>query len=123
MKNIVKVKKFGPGSNHHVITEKTGSVTAYCLQSYDSIIAQALFGPGGDFIRLILDGRTWDYSRTTAKHRNAFMDRYTPWRPNDTNSTTKRISAGDILLDDLNAPFGFAYFIGHNSFLKVGDGS
>ena len=123
MENIVKVKKFGPGSNHHVITEKTGNITAHYLQSYDSIIAQALFGPGGDFRRLILDGRTWDYSRTTAKHRNAFMDRYTPWAPNDTNSTTKRISAGDILLDDLNAPFGVGYFIGHNSYLKVGGGS
>ena len=111
MKNI-KIKKFGSGNNHFLIRENLGrdpdgnpSMVAYWLQSYDSIIALALHRPHG-FHSLCLDAKTWDYSRTTAKHRNAFMDRYTPWGPNDTNSTTKRIGAGDILLDDLNAGGG-----------------
>ena len=123
MKNI-KIKKFGSGNNHLLIREALGrdpdggpSMIAYYLQSYDSIIALALHRPHG-FHSLCLDAKTWDYSKTTAKHRNAFMDRFTPWAVNNTNSTTKRISTGDIILEDLNAPYGVGFFIGHNSSLK-----
>ena len=108
MKNI-KIKNFGPGFNHKLIIENLGrdpdggpSMIAYWLQSYDSIIALALHRPHG-FHSLCLDAKTWDYSSTTAKHRNAFMDRFTPWAVNNTNSTTKRISAGDIILEKLNS--------------------
>ena len=109
MKNI-KVIKFGSGNNHWYIIEKLGrdpeggpfSMTAYYLQSYESIIALALHRPHG-FHSLCLDAKTWDYSSTTAKHRNAFLDRFTPWAVNNTNSTTKRISAGDIILEKLNS--------------------
>tara|TARA_R100001377_G_scaffold15266_1_gene7787 strand:- start:586 stop:924 length:339 start_codon:yes stop_codon:yes gene_type:complete len=111
MKHI-KVKKFGPGFNHKLIIENLGRapvggpvMTAYSLKSYDSIIALAIHRPGcspNNFYSLSLDAKTWDYSKTTAKHRNAFMDQFTPWACNDTNTTTKRISTGDILLENLN---------------------
>ena len=129
MKNI-KIKKFGSGNNHLLIIEKIGygpdgkpSMTAYYLQSYESIIALAIhltkaYGPDDPFYSLSLDAKTWDYSSTTAKHRNAFLDRFTPWAVNNTNSTTKRISVGDIILEDLNAPYGVGFFIGHNSSLN-----
>ena len=124
MKNI-KIKKFGSGNNHLLIREDLGwdpeggpSMIAYYLQSYESIIALALHRPGHGLCSLSLDSKTWDYSRTTAKHRNAFMDRFTPWAVNNTSSTTKRISAGDIILEDLNAPYGVGFFIGHNSSLN-----
>ena len=103
MKSI-KVKKFGSGNDHLLIISNPRVVNRviYFLQSYDSIIARAVHDVEGSFLYLMLDGRTWDYSRTTAKHRNAFMDQFTPWACNDTNTTTKRISAGDILLENLN---------------------
>jgi len=103
MKNI-KIKKFGSGNNHLLIIKKPQGINRviYFLQSYDSIVARAVHDADGDFIDLTLDGRTWDYSSTTAKHRNAFMDRFTPWPVNNTNSTTKRISTGVIVLENLN---------------------
>ena len=115
MKNW-KVKKFGSGNDHLLIIKKPQGINRviYFLQSYDSIVACAehytrptqtidsRHYSDGDFISLTLDGRTWDYSKTTAKHRNAFMDRFTPWAVNNTNSTTKRISTGDIILENLN---------------------
>tara|TARA_R110002020_G_scaffold208123_1_gene413766 strand:+ start:294 stop:623 length:330 start_codon:yes stop_codon:yes gene_type:complete len=99
-----KIRNFGPGNNHKLIIEKfaCNSMIAYWLQSYDSIIALAIHRVGHGFISLSLDGRTWDYSRTTAKHRNAFMDQFTPWAGNDTNSTTKRIGSGEIIIENLN---------------------
>jgi len=99
-----KIKKFGSGNDHLLIIKKPQGINRiiYFLQSYDSIVACAVHDAEGVFIDLTLDGRTWDYSRTTAKHRNAFMDRFTPWAVNNTSSTTKRISAGDIILEDLN---------------------
>ncbi|MFA5378877.1 MAG: hypothetical protein WC455_24200 [Dehalococcoidia bacterium] len=60
------------------------------FQSYSSVIAfKPLNGP------LQLDRDKWDYSRTTAKYRNAFT-RLT------TKETEKQIEAGQILLVDLN---------------------
>jgi len=109
MKNI-KIKKFGSGNNHLLIRENLGrapeggpSMTAYWLQSYDSIIALAIHRPGHGLCSLSLDSKIWDLTSTTAKHRNAFLDRFTPWAVNNTNSTTKRISAGDIILEKLNS--------------------
>ena len=109
MKNI-KIKKFGSGNNHLLIREDLGwdpeggpSMIAYYLQSYESIIALAIHRPEYGLCSLSLDSKTWDYSSTTAKHRNAFLDRFTPWAVNNTNSTTKRISAGDIILEKLNS--------------------
>ena len=103
MNTNTKIKNFGPGNNHKLIKEKLGnSMIAYWLQSYESIIALAIHRVGHGFICLSLDGKTWDYSKTTAKHRNAFMDQFTPWAGNDTNSTTKRIGSGEIIIENLN---------------------
>ena len=104
MNTNTKIRNFGPGNNHKLIIEKfaCNSMVAYWLQSYDSIIALAIHRVGHGFYSLSLDGRTWDYSRTTAKHRNAFMDQFTPWAGNDTNSTAKRIGSGEIIIENLN---------------------
>ena len=109
MKNI-KIKKFGSGNNHLLIRENLGrapeggpSMTAYYLQSYESIIALAIHRPEYGLYSLSLDSKIWDLTSTTAKHRNAFLDRFTPWAVNNTNSTTKRISTGDIILEKLNS--------------------
>ena len=104
MKHI-KVKKFGSGNDHLLIISKPRVVNRviYFLQSYDSIIARAVHDAEGVFIDLTLDSKIWDLTRTTAKHRNDFLGRFTPWAVNDTNNTTKRISTGDIVLEKLNS--------------------
>ena len=43
----------------------------------------------------VLDNNDWDYSTTTAKYRNKFLNY-------NTNVTLKKINDGSILLMDLN---------------------
>jgi hypothetical protein len=59
------------------------------FQSYDSIIAVNRNG------RIQLDSDKWDYSRTTAKYRNAFLGM-------DTAEIKKSIKNGIIELANLN---------------------
>ena len=61
------------------------------FQSYDSIIA---FRPnnGG---KIQLDSRYWDYSKTTGKYRNQFLDEKKA-------DTEKKIASGEYELTDLN---------------------
>ena len=61
------------------------------FQSYNSIIA---FRPASGS-SIILDRETWDYSRTTGKYRNQFL--------NETKKETEaKIKSGVYILDDLN---------------------
>ena len=60
------------------------------FQSYDSLVA--FRGYNGT---IVLDSGTWDYSRTTAKYRNKFLNL-------DTKEIERRIKSGDIKLDNLN---------------------
>lgn len=60
------------------------------FQSYDSIIAVKFF----DGRKTLLDERYWDYSSTTGKYRNKFL--------NETiDETRKKIKSGKYILADL----------------------
>ena len=73
------------GVNQYVIK----SDGARIFQSYDTIIAIKTDG------MVILDKDNWDYSRTTGKYRNKFLNE-------NKEETLKRIEAGRYLLADLN---------------------
>ena len=61
------------------------------FQSYDSLIAFKPFGNS----KIQLDKNFWDYSRTTSKYRNQFL--------NETKKETeKMIASKSYLLKDLN---------------------
>lgn len=61
------------------------------FQSYESVIA---FIPNnGDKIQL--DENYWDYSKTTAKYRNNFLNM-------DTDTIKKKLNNGEILFAKLN---------------------
>lgn len=59
------------------------------FQSYDSIIACKENG------QITLDQNYWDYSRTTGKYRNMFLNE-------NTAETRKKIANGTYKLADLN---------------------
>ena len=60
------------------------------FQSYQTIIAfKSLDGT------VKLDQNRWDYSRTTGKYRNIFLNE-------DKATTEQKIKAGDYILTDLN---------------------
>ncbi len=64
------------------------------FQSYDSTIA--IVYRNGD---IVLDEVYWDYSRTTAKYRNKFLNL-------DTSEINSRIKDGRITLANLNNVLG-----------------
>lgn len=64
------------------------------FQSYDSVIAIRTFWP--DEIRIELDKEYWDFSTTTGKYRNKFL--------NETIAETRvKIASGEYVLADLNS--------------------
>ena len=84
---MLKVKVRTIGANHLEIETEEGTY----LQSYDTIIAFQSY----DRNTTILDQDKWDYSRTTVKHRNAFLNE-------TTKETQRKIDAGIYTLADLN---------------------
>lgn len=63
------------------------------FQSYNSIIAKRTYVDGAK--KVYLDVNRWDYSRTTGKYRNIFL--------NETKKETeKKIKKGEYILTDLN---------------------
>ena len=64
--------------------------TARFFQSYDSIIAKVDYDNN-----ITLDSHYWDYSRTTSRYRNIFLNM-------STNDIKKDIKLGKIRLDNLN---------------------
>ncbi|MCP4053803.1 MAG: hypothetical protein GY739_12210 [Mesoflavibacter sp.] len=62
------------------------------FQSYDSIIA---FIPNKQGAKIQLDSYYWDYSKTTGKYRNLFLNE-------DKKATEKKIKDKVYLLKDLN---------------------
>lgn len=72
--------------NQFIIRDGCGS--SY-FQSYDTIIAKVNQG------KVYLDERAWDYSRTTGKYRNMFLDE-------DKKTTERKIASGEYELVDLN---------------------
>ena len=64
------------------------------FQSYDSIIVERYIWKDGR-IDTKLDAMYWDYSKTTAKYRNQFL--------NETTAETKaKIKSGEYTLTNLN---------------------
>jgi len=64
--------------------------TARFFQSYKSIIAKI-----DNDNNITLDSHYWDYSKTTSKYRNMFLNM-------STNDIKKDIKLGNIKLDNLN---------------------
>ena len=59
------------------------------FQSYNTIIAKKEKG------KIFLDAEKWDYSKTTGKYRNLFLNE-------SINETRKKIKSGEYTLTDLN---------------------
>ena len=77
----------GTVTNQFIIITPKGTY----FQSYNSIIA---FKPN-DKRRIQLDAYYWDYSRTTSKYRNQFLNEYTA-------DTRAKIESKEYLLTNLN---------------------
>ena len=90
-KNIIS-DKGNPITNQIIITDtKKDSVT---FQSYNSIIAVKTWDKNGKR-KVLLDEFFWNYSRTTSKYRNIFLNEYT-------ERTRNKIKNGQYKLTNLN---------------------
>lgn len=67
---------------------------AVFFQSYDTIIAVIKHDDVGD-TEIVLDKDSWDYSTTTGKYRNQFLNE-------GIAETRKKIANGTYKLEDLN---------------------
>lgn len=77
--------KNGPVKNQFIIKTDKGLV----FQSYNTIIGAKVDG------KIYLDSANWDYSVTTGKYRNIFL--------NETKAETeKKIQSGEYILTNLN---------------------
>ena len=74
-----------PVKNQFVVTD--GDKTWF--QSYDTIIAIIDNG------QVILDQNKWDFSKTTGKYRNRFLNE-------NKKETQTKIDSGEYLIDNLN---------------------
>lgn len=74
-------------ANQFEILDNNGDIF---FQSYDSIIVKK--SKGG---KIYLDSKYWDYSKTTGKYRNMFLDE-------TKKETEKKIASGEYELIDLN---------------------
>jgi len=87
MKVSNMVSKSGNNVSNQFIIE-TDNETIF--QSYNSIIAKVDYDNN-----ITLDSHYWDYSKTTSKYRNMFLNM-------STNDIKKDIKLGNIKLDNLN---------------------
>ena len=74
--------------------EITDDFNTVYFQSYDSIIAKKTWNDKGEK-RVFLDSNYWDYSVTTGKYRNIFLNE-------NKKETQKKIDNGTYVLTDLN---------------------
>lgn len=93
--NMTKVKNMeskrgNTVANQFIIETDTGIF----FQSYSTIIAKKQFFTGGES-KIILDINNWNYSKTTSKYRNIFLNE-------DTATTKNKIASGEYILADLN---------------------
>lgn len=91
VKQLASPKSGRPVANQFEISTNEGLY----FQSYNSII---LFIPdwvAGERGKIVLDAQYWDYSRTTGKYRNMFLDE-------GINETRKKIKDGTYQLANLN---------------------
>lgn len=85
---LVSNRSGKPVANQFAIIDDDGNMY---FQSYDSIIAKVDRGNK----KIYLDVRYWDYSVTTSKYRNQFLDE-------TTKETKAKIESGDYILTNLN---------------------
>ena len=83
--NLDNLRVIPMGKNQYIIK----SDGARIFQSYDSIIAIK------EGKMVVIDENKWDYSRTTGKYRNKFLDE-------NKAITEKKIESGEYYLADLN---------------------
>ena len=86
VKNQFIIEEEGRGALGNFIKRTT-------FQSYDSIIAVKTVWE--DETRIELDSTYWDYSKTTGKYRNQFLEE-------GIEETRKKIASGEYKLTDLN---------------------
>lgn len=77
----------GPVANQFIIKDDYGNMF---FQSYESIIVKRARDGA-----ITLDETYWDYSRTTGKYRNAFLEE-------SKAETERKIKEGEYTLADLN---------------------
>ena len=90
-KNIIS-DKGNPITNQFIITDNKKNTLTF--QSYNSIIAVKSWDKDGKR-KILLDDYYWNYSRTTAKYRNIFLNEYT-------EQTRRKIRNGEYKLTNLN---------------------
>ncbi len=84
-------------ANQFVITDnhKMGNKIEY-FQSYNSMIAKKIYDNlGCDVVETYLDQKYWNYSNTTSKYRNDFLDE-------GIAVTRSKIKSGEYILTNLN---------------------
>lgn len=84
--NQFVIYETGNGANGNFISRET-------FQSYNSIIA--VITKWEDETRIELDETYWNYSKTTGKYRNLFLNE-------DRKTTEKKIKNGEYKLTNLN---------------------
>jgi len=67
------------------------------FQSYDTVIAFKPHSYPLGILKIQLDLNAWDYSVTTGKYRNIFLDE-------KKKDTERKIASGEYILTDLNGP-------------------
>lgn len=83
----MKISNFIGAKNQFTVLDDSGN---HIFQSYDSIICK-IDSKG----HVYLDEKYWDYSRTTGKYRNMFLDE-------GINETREKIKNGKYTLTNLN---------------------
>jgi len=77
-------------ANQFIINDDNGNEY---FQSYKSTIVKKDYE--GEFVKIFLDQKYWNYSTTTGRYRNIFL--------NETiKDTRKKIKSGEYILTDLN---------------------
>lgn len=85
--NMLSPRTGSPVANQFIIVADDGT---RFFQSYDSVIVKKDYDG-----RVWLDSFYWDYSRTTSKYRNEFLNE-------TTKDTEKKIKSGEYILTSLN---------------------
>ena len=85
-------------ANQFLVTDLDGSSEYF--QSYNSMIAKKVYHSSDiaeeNVIEILLDEKYWNFSNTTSKYRNKFLNE-------TTKETMAKIKSGEYKLVDLNA--------------------
>ena len=85
-------------ANQFIITDNhnMGNKIEY-FQSYSSMIAKKIYDNIGAYVvETFLDQKYWNFSNTTSKYRNIFLNE-------NITETRKKIKSGEYKLTDLNS--------------------